>query len=397
MKRFYLAAETGQFQKSIYPLESSAIIGRSSRSDITFADLAVSSSHARVSYQKGNWVIEDLGSTNGLIFAGERISKKILQAGDTFQIGESMLHFMEKDVLEDVHHLSSTIRTFTEFIKHSSPLLESRNTEFGFTTLKDTLLSTQIFNSLEDTEFSKLEAAANLHLFGADQPVIQEGDFGRSTYIILDGRVRVYTKDFEGKEIQFATLGANQFFGEMALLTGRPRSSTVTTVEESLLSEISYNQMRSLMFRYPQAKELMQAYLKKRQEDTSKKLAEAGVQDRRRHPRLNERLQMRFTVWPNDTLPDEMSSHTYKGTGSNISLDGTELVVMGPAMEAFFPGCKLWLRIELPSPWVKFFTMGVIRRVIPGKHTVKLGIEFFDVSNYEKKKLKGFIYGEDYR
>lgn len=397
MKRFYLAVEVRLFQKSIYPLEGSAIIGRSSRSDIAVADLTVSSSHARVSYQKGNWVIEDLGSTNGLIYAGERISKKILQLGDTFQIGESTLHFMEKDVLEDAHHLSNTIRAFTEFLKHPSPLLESCTTELGFTTLKDTLLSTQIFNSVEDAEFSKLEAAANLHLLGADQLIIREGDYGRSTYIILDGRVRVFTKDSEGKEIQLATLGANQFFGEMALLTGKPRSSSVATAEESLLSEISYSKMRSLMMQYPQAKDLMQAYFKKRQEDSRKKLAKAGVQDRRRHPRLNERLPMRFTVWPNDTLPDEMTSHTYKGTCSNISLDGTHLVVMGPATEAFSPGCKLWLRVELPSPWGKFFTMGVIRRVIPGKYTVQLGIEFFGSSTYEKKKLKGLIYGEDYR
>ena len=397
MKRFYLAVEIGLLQRSIYPLEGSAIIGRSSRSDIILGDLAVSSSHARLSYQKGNWVIEDLGSRNGLIFAGERILKKILEPGDAFQLGKSTVHFMEKDVLEDVHHLSNTMRAFTEFLQQPSPLVESRNPELGFTTLKDTLLSTQIFDSLEDTEFSKLEAAANLHLLGADQLVIREGDFGRSTYIILDGRVRVFTKGSEGKEIQLATLGANQFFGEMALLTGKPRSSSVETVEESLLSEISYNKMRSLMLQYPQAKNLMQAYLEKRQEDTRKKLAEARVQDRRRQPRLNDRLQMRFTVWPHDTLPDEMISHTYKGTCSNISLHGTQLVVMGPAMEAFSPGCKLSLRIELPSPWGKFFTSGVIRRVIPGKHTVELGIEFFGISTYEQKKLKGFIHGEDYR
>ena len=136
--------------------------------------------------------------------------------------------------------------------------------------------------------------------------------------------------------------------------------------------------------------------LEQAQEDSRKKLAEAGMQDRRRHPRLNERLLMRFTVWPNDTLPEEMTSHTYKGTCSNISLDGAKLLVMGPMAEAFSPGCKLWLRIELPSPWEKLFTMGVIRRVVPGKHTIQLGIEFFDTSTYEEKKLKGFMYGEDY-
>ncbi|MEJ2235618.1 MAG: FHA domain-containing protein, partial [Syntrophobacterales bacterium] len=93
MKRFYLALKREKLQKSIYPLEGAVSIGRSPENDITLVDYNVSRTHARVSFQKGSWVIEDLGSANGVIFAGERVVSKTLNLGDTFQIGESLLTF----------------------------------------------------------------------------------------------------------------------------------------------------------------------------------------------------------------------------------------------------------------------------------------------------------------
>jgi branched-chain amino acid transport system substrate-binding protein len=122
-----------------------------------------------------------------------------------------------------------------------------------------------------------LEDITNLHLFGADQLIVREGDTGRSLYIVLDGRVKVFNKDYNDREFQIATLEANQFFGEMALLTGQPRSSSVATVEESLLSEISYGNMSRLMLRYPQIKEVLLKYFRERQADTKKKRAEASI------------------------------------------------------------------------------------------------------------------------
>ena len=93
MKRFYLALKRENLQKSIYPLEGSVSIGRSSENDITLVDYNVSRTHARVSFQQGSWRIEDCGSANGIIFAGERIVSKTLTLGDSFQIGESILTF----------------------------------------------------------------------------------------------------------------------------------------------------------------------------------------------------------------------------------------------------------------------------------------------------------------
>ena len=76
VKRFYLALKRNKIQKSIYPLEGSVSIGRSPENDITLVDYNVSRTHARVSFQQGSWVVEDLGSANGIILAGERVVSK---------------------------------------------------------------------------------------------------------------------------------------------------------------------------------------------------------------------------------------------------------------------------------------------------------------------------------
>jgi len=260
--------------------------------------------------------------------------------------------------------------------------------------LQGALLSTPIFRSLGKKELRGLEDIANLHLFSADQLVFQEGDPGRSVYIVLDGGVQVFTKDHEGQEFPLATLESNQFFGEMALLSGKPRSSSVATVKESLLAEFSYKNMQRIMMRYPQIKEVLVQYFREREEDSKKKRAEANIQERREEPRFKERLLVSFGVWPLESLPEEMINHAYKATSADISISGIMLVAMGPAMEAFHAGCRLQLEIHLPSRFGRVETQGLVRHVIREGNTVKLGVDFVDTSAEDKKKLQKFLYGQ---
>ncbi len=235
MKKFYLGLKRGRYQKSIYPLEGSMTIGRSSENDITLIDWEVSRTHARISFQQSAWVIEDLGSANGIIVGNERVVKKALEPGDTCEIGGSTLRFMDEKSLDESKQLSQTMQVFAALVNYQSPLEDPNRNNPGFMRLQGALLSTPIFRSLGKKELRGLEDISNLHLFSDDQLILQEGDPGRSIYIILDGKVKVFTKDNEGNEFQLATLVPHQFFGEMALLTGEPRSGSVKTLEESLL------------------------------------------------------------------------------------------------------------------------------------------------------------------
>jgi hypothetical protein len=73
---------------------SGATIGRSRECDVVLADANVSRRHAELRPSGGAWVVEDLGSTNGVKVNGRRITAaSALNAGDTIELGTSALTF----------------------------------------------------------------------------------------------------------------------------------------------------------------------------------------------------------------------------------------------------------------------------------------------------------------
>ncbi|MFP2908051.1 cyclic nucleotide-binding domain-containing protein [Pyxidicoccus sp. 3LFB2] len=73
----------------------------------------------------------------------------------------------------------------------------------------------------------------------AGQVVVKEGDPGTSMFVVLEGRVAV-AREAEGREpIIMEQLGAGEFFGELALLTGAPRTASVVALEDAVVLELS--------------------------------------------------------------------------------------------------------------------------------------------------------------
>ncbi|MEO5955655.1 MAG: FHA domain-containing protein [Nitrospiraceae bacterium] len=85
-----------------FVLDHQAItIGRNSNNDLVIDHPAVSGRHARISAQDGNWVFEDLKSTNGTFFNNGMIYERVLNHGDQVIIGGHMLIFQNDGL--DVH------------------------------------------------------------------------------------------------------------------------------------------------------------------------------------------------------------------------------------------------------------------------------------------------------
>src|SRR4051812_44104595 len=88
--------------------------------------------------------------------------------------------------------------------------------------------------------FSGLSAEACAHLesrmrrcdFDPQALIVREGSADDSAFLILSGRVAVRRRDPDtGVEFLLAELGAGQMFGEMALLTRKPRAASVQALE----------------------------------------------------------------------------------------------------------------------------------------------------------------------
>ena len=80
--------------------------------------------------------------------------------------------------------------------------------------------------------------------------VIEEGDTGDSVYIILSGRIKVFSTDADGHEITYGVHGAGDYFGEMSL-DGGPRSASVITMEPTECAVVSRGEVRKYMVDNP--------------------------------------------------------------------------------------------------------------------------------------------------
>ncbi|RZL91810.1 MAG: Crp/Fnr family transcriptional regulator [Variovorax sp.] len=81
--------------------------------------------------------------------------------------------------------------------------------------------------------------------------LINEGEAGESLFVLLEGRVKVYSNDSEGREITFNTVEAGDYFAEMSL-DGGPRSASVMTLEPSVCSIVSRTSLREHLAEEPE-------------------------------------------------------------------------------------------------------------------------------------------------
>lgn len=99
---FRLVLKSGPNSGQVFTLETSEIIiGRDVNANFVINDPEVSRRHARLSLQGVNYVIEDLGSTNGTMVSGQRLAGPyILRPGEMITFGEHTNVLFEKFVLD---------------------------------------------------------------------------------------------------------------------------------------------------------------------------------------------------------------------------------------------------------------------------------------------------------
>ena len=77
-----------------YPLSiGSTVIGRGDQANLRLPDVGISRRHARLDFDGGQVVLTDLGSTNGTMVNGQRVSAVALNPGDMIQLGTTTLTF----------------------------------------------------------------------------------------------------------------------------------------------------------------------------------------------------------------------------------------------------------------------------------------------------------------
>jgi len=120
----------------------------------------------------------------------------------------------------------------------------------------DVLQHVALFAMLDEAERAALAAHMTRHLFPANSVIVEQGESGASMYVVAEGLLYVYITQVEsGQLLKVAEIGPGQFFGEIALLTGEPRSTTVKAETEALVYEVTREDMDLLLDKRPEIAE----------------------------------------------------------------------------------------------------------------------------------------------
>jgi tetratricopeptide (TPR) repeat protein len=127
------------------------------------------------------------------------------------------------------------------------------------------------FSSLPENEIKNLVQRAERQLFSQGEIIVEEGDSGDSIFFIRSGKAKVISHIL-GREIELAILSAGDMFGEVAFLTGRPRTASVAAIDEIEVIEFNKFLLEDIFAQYPDALEKLHDFYQCRVEDTLKKV-----------------------------------------------------------------------------------------------------------------------------
>jgi small-conductance mechanosensitive channel len=220
----------------------------------------------------------------------ENVSQKIRPLVRVRDLGESGIDWEVKYWLEDYTKYSDTDALIRQRIWYA---FQREHIEFAFPTqtihiadkpveddfvetgneIFERLSNVPIFAPLSDEETQKLSASSRVRVFAPDEPIVRQGQKGKSMFVVHRGSVKVQIKE-EGTTKMLNTLREGDFFGEMGLLTGEPRTATVIAEEETEVLEIDNVSLKPIFEENPELVESFSRIVEERRTHLAEKQSE---------------------------------------------------------------------------------------------------------------------------
>jgi len=156
-------------------------------------------------------------------------------------------------------------------ITPSSAIQEQK--EVGTKQKKEAKLDLRIpfLSSLPEKEIRELIDRIEPQLFLPGQMIVEEGDSGDSIFVIKSGNATVVAHIL-GKEIELAALSAGDVFGEVAFLTGRPRTASVIATDKLEVIEFNRLLLEEIFERHPNILKKLEDFYQSNVQDTLQKV-----------------------------------------------------------------------------------------------------------------------------
>ena len=128
-----------------------------------------------------------------------------------------------------------------------------------------------LFESLSKSEMDELNSKAEKMSFSENSTVVKEGDTGNSLYIVKKGVLTVLTH-IMGETVELGKLSEGDIFGEIAFLTGRPRTASVTASTNAEVMEIKEHVLKELIAKQPKIDNMLRGFYESRVQETIHKI-----------------------------------------------------------------------------------------------------------------------------
>jgi len=283
------SAEGAQGKRSVRIERTPLLSGLSGKELEDFID-SLSLSH----YQAGECIYEAGSEGDALYLIG--MGKVRLEAKDATgkkrvfaRLGEGDF-FGERAFMAKSKHLDDAIaETDAEILRidratfdawtQKHPKIRDVVEEFYRKRVLERLLAVSpLFSELSEEERAQLAQRFRLRSFRTGEAIVQEGERGDAFYLIRSGYVRVFASDVRdpNKKVDLGEMREGDFFGEVALLTDRPRTATVVAVGEVEVMELARKDFEDLVRKHPSVREIVQRALKKRVRETISAIARSS-------------------------------------------------------------------------------------------------------------------------
>ncbi len=141
------------------------------------------------------------------------------------------------------------------------------------------LQQTPLFSDLQASQLEALSQHMIRRSYRRGQIIFQQGDPGTYLYAIETGRVKITIPSASGREMLVAVLGPGDFFGELALIDGQPRSATATALSEVQAYILGRQAFIRFLLNQPEAALAVCTVLASRLRQTDERLGEVVFLD----------------------------------------------------------------------------------------------------------------------
>ena len=140
------------------------------------------------------------------------------------------------------------------------------------------LARSRVFAEMTSEEIAGFIASMERRTFREGETVLSQGEEGRSLYIVTRGVLRVETAGAGGASLRMGALTMGDVFGEVAFLTGRPRTATVVAETGAECLEIGTEAWNGILARFPRVRKVLEELHRER----ARFAADAILEDLRR-------------------------------------------------------------------------------------------------------------------